>query len=297
MLIVNLLGGLGNQMFQYAFGQALSARLQKPVKYSVHQLLDRPADASHTFRNYELDIFNASINIATNSELQLFGLMPATKVSALGYKVYRRIVKVRRFVEKNDFGYDESVFQQAGYVYYDGYWQNENYFKPYQELLRAQLQLRNPLSGDNLAIANHIKTAPVPVSLHVRRGDYISNANANRAHGICSPEYYEKAVELLQARLGAIQLFIFSDEPDWVQDNMNFEGPATYVSHNTGKASAEDMRLMSLCQHNIIANSSFSWWGAWLNQNPNKLVIAPKQWMQLTQGNHTSPVPATWLSL
>jgi hypothetical protein len=78
---------------------------------------------------------------------------------------------------------------------------------------------------------------------------------------------------------------------------MNFEGPATYVSHNTGKASAEDMRLMSLCQHNIIANSSFSWWGAWLNQNPNKLVIAPKQWMQLTQGNHTSPVPATWLSL
>lgn len=299
MIIVNLIGGLGNQMFQYAFGRALSIELNEPVRYDVRQLLARPAGASYTFRDYELDVFRAPVEFATNNDLRLFGLAPVSQPSRTFYKVYRRLVRAHQFREKKYFGYEEAALRSGAYTYYDGYWQNERYFKPYEQIIRQELELKKPLTNRNLEVANQIKAVPVAVSLHVRRGDYVSNTDASQAHGVCSPAYYEQAVKLLQERFNNIQLFAFSDEPAWVRANMRFEVPVTYVSHNTGKASVEDIRLMSLCQHNIIANSSFSWWGAWLNANPNKLVIAPKPWMQLHNevANGNGPVPAEWISL
>lgn len=297
MLVVKLLGGLGNQMFQYAFGRALALRTGKAVKFDTADLLDRSPSLTYTFREYELDVFNARPVLAAAADTRLFSPPIGGLAYRVAHKINRRLVQAQRFVEKQSFGYDETVFQCGNATYFDGYWQNEAYFKPYEKQIRQDLTLQNPLSGLNLEIATQIGQAPQAVSLHVRRGDYVSNAQANAVHGVCSPAYYEQAVAMLQAQLGEISLFIFSDEPAWVQANMKFDAAAVYISHNTGKNSVEDLRLMSLCKHNIIANSSFSWWGAWLNSNPQKIVIAPKNWILLGTTMSTGPVPASWVTL
>lgn len=297
MLLVKLLGGLGNQMFQYAFGRALALRLGKGVKYDTHDLLDRSASINYTFRDYELDVFNAQVTLATAADTRFFSPPVGNLAYRAAHKIGRRMTAARRFHEKESFGYDETIFQCGNNTYFDGYWQNEAYFKPYEKEIRQDLTLKKPLAGLNLELATQISKAPHAVSLHVRRGDYVSNAQANSVHGVCSPAYYEQAVALLQARLGEISLFVFSDEPEWVQSNMGFSAPAVYISHNTGNDSVEDLRLMSLCEHNIIANSSFSWWGAWLNSNPQKLVIAPKEWIKLGETVSAGPVPISWISL
>jgi hypothetical protein len=199
--------------------------------------------------------------------------------------------------ESYSFGYDPTVFNCGSNAYFEGYWQNERYFKPYESRVRQAFTLKAPLAGQNLALAQQIGTTPHAVALHIRRGDYVSNAQAHAAHGVCSPQYYAQAVQAIQTKVGSIHLFVFSDEPDWVQANMQFAAPTTFISHNTGKASIEDMRLMSLCRHNIIANSSFSWWGAWLNSYPDKLVMAPRHWMQISTIDSTGLIPATWLTI
>lgn len=297
MIIVKLIGGLGNQIFQYAFGQALAMHTGRIVKYDTRELLDHSTDLGYTVRDYELDVFVNKASIATPSELWLFGPAPVKPLVAIPFKVYRRFRRVKRFSEKLSFGYDPTVFTCGPNTYFEGYWQNERYFKPYETHIRQALTLKRPLVDENLAMAQCINKTPNAVALHVRRGDYVSNAQANAVHGVCSPRYYAEAIQAVQARVGNIHLFVFSDEPIWVQTNMQFAAPATYISHNTGPASVEDLRLMSLCQHNIIANSSFSWWGAWLNPHPDKIVVAPKQWMQIPTVNSTGLLPVNWLTV
>ncbi len=296
-MIVKLLGGLGNQMFQYAFGRSLALRTGKAIKFDTHDLLDRSPTLKYTFREYELDVFIARPVLATPADTRLFGPPVGGLVNRIAHKVTRRLLSPQRFNEKQSFGYDEAVFQCGNNTYFDGYWQNEAYFKPYEKQIRQELTLKKPLSGLNLELATQIAQAPHAVSLHVRRGDYVSNAQANAFHGVCSPAYYEQAVAMLQSRLGQISLFIFSDEPEWVQANMQFKATTVYISHNTGKDSAEDLRLMSLCKHNIIANSSFSWWGAWLNANTAKIVVAPRSWYQNMHSYTIGLLPSEWISL
>ena len=284
-------------MFQYAFGQALAIQTNSVVKYDTSELLDRSTNPGYTVREYELGAFTGVATIAIPSELRIFGLIPANPLLGLPFKVYRRLRNVQRFGEKQSFGYDPTVFNCERNTYFEGYWQNERYFKPYETQIRQALKLKAPLTGHNLDLAQQMQAVPNAVALHIRRGDYVSNEQANAAHGVCSFSYYEQAVQQLQARVGGVNLFVFSDEPAWVQTNMHFTVPTTYISHNTDKASAEDLRLMSLCQHNIIANSSFSWWGAWLNEHPNKIVIAPKRWMQLDTVDSAGLIPTTWLTI
>jgi hypothetical protein len=297
MIVVKLLGGLGNQMFQYAFGLAIAEHTGHTVKYDTRELLDRSTNHGYTLREYELDVFKGEAAVATASEMQLFGPAPTNPLVGLPFKVYRRLIRPQWFRERYSFSYDPTMFKCGPNAYFEGYWQNERYFKPYEAKIRQALELKVPLSGRNLALAQQIDATPHAVALHIRRGDYVANAQANAAHGVCSPAYYDQAVQIMQAKVGNVRLFIFSDEPNWVQANMQFAVPTTLISHNTGKTSVEDLRLMSLCQHNIIANSSFSWWGAWLNPHPGKLVIAPKRWMQVSDIDSTDLIPATWLTI
>jgi hypothetical protein len=131
----------------------------------------------------------------------------------------------------------------------------------------------------------------------VRRGDYVANASTHEYHGVCSPEYYEAAQKLLAHRLGAIELFVFSDDADWVERHLRFFGPATFVKHNGPAQDYEDLRLLSLCRHHIIANSTFSWWGAWLCRHVEKLVIAPKRWFQGARHSTDDLIPQQWIRL
>lgn len=295
MLIVNLVGGLGNQMFQYALGLSLQNRRQLLVKFDIADLLDRTPRENVTYRDFELGIFAGSVPLASAREAALFRYEPTNIQGKLQYRLLRRLKRVERYYEKTYYQYDNGVWQTSANTYFDGYWQTEQYFSQHEKLIRQAFAFRNEPAGRNLVLANQIKTQQA-IAVHVRRGDYVSNALYNQVHGTCSPAYYEQAVRTLVAQVAQPVLYVFSDEPEWVKQHMHFDAPTVYVAHNQGKNSFEDLRLMSLCQHNIIANSSFSWWGAWLNDNPRKIVIAPRQWMQQENGN-SDLIPQTWTRL
>lgn len=296
MLISNLIGGLGNQMFQYAFGKSLSIQRELSIKFDLTELLDRAPKEQFTFRDFELGIFNASVASASAAELNIYKHQPISLVERISYRLARKIKKVTIFAEKQDYVFDTTVFQTSSNTYFNGYWQNERYFLPCEEVIRQDFVFKQALSGENAKLAVEIAQTNA-VSIHVRRGDYVSVALSNQFHGTCSPEYYQKAVQLICQRVDNPTLFVFSDEPDWVKENLVFGLPTTYISHNVGANSFEDMRLMSLCKHNIIANSSFSWWGAWLNANPEKIVIAPQRWIQKEIALEAEIIPHGWVKL
>lgn len=135
------------------------------------------------------------------------------------------------------------------------------------------------------------------VSLHVRRGDYVSNLTINQFHGTCSLEYYNQAIAQIAKKVETPHFFVFSDDPEWVKSNLKIDYSITIVDHNNADKNYEDIRLMSLCKHHIIANSSFSWWGAWLCRNPNKIVIAPLKWFNDKSINTTDLIPDGWIKI
>jgi hypothetical protein len=177
-----------------------------------------------------------------------------------------------------------------------GYWQSPKYFAPIENMIRRDLRVRTPLSGENKAIAGRIGDS-VAVSLHVRRGDYVTSEITSQYHGTCGAEYYYKAEQLLRDRLGRFILFVFSDEPAWAEANLRFASSTVFVRHNGPDQHHEDMRLMSMCKHHIIANSTFSWWGAWLCQNPEKIIVAPKNWFREAGHRTDDLIPPDWIRL
>ena len=130
--------------------------------------------------------------------------------------------------------------------------------------------------------------------MHIRRGDYVSNPTTNKLHGTCSLEYYHNAVDIIAAKVSNPHFFIFSDDHEWARNNFKIDYPLTFVAHNNAGKNYEDMRLMSLCKHHIIANSSFSWWGAWLGSNPKKIVCAPRGWFKDKSLNTNDIIPSDW---
>ncbi|MHC1697482.1 MAG: alpha-1,2-fucosyltransferase [Geobacteraceae bacterium] len=176
----------------------------------------------------------------------------------------------------------------------DGYWQSEKYFAAIRALLKNEFTLRVPLDGDDLQLAEKIRTCNA-VSLHVRRGDYLTNPQAAKHHGTCDRDYYDQAVSFIKQKIPAARLFIFSDDPQWSEANMSYDLPTTIVSKTDGTTEGRDLTLMSSCRHHIIANSSFSWWGAWLGDNPEKLVIAPMHWFNDPARSTGDLIPEGWL--
>ena len=297
MLIINLIGGLGNQMFQYAFGKGLSMQRHIEVKFSTEELLDCTPKENFTYRDYELGNFRTNVVLASTEEMRLFKYQPANLSERIFYKLKRHIMKPKVFNETANFRYDAGVYQTAANMYYDGYWQNEKYFSRFESKIRHDFTFQHAPTGLNAELVRHIQASRA-VAIHVRRGDYVTNSQTNQIHGTCSPDYYREAVSLLAQRIPNPTLFVFSDEPEWVKQHLSFGSfPTVYISHNKGSDSYQDLRLMSLCQHNIIANSSFSWWGAWLNANPDKLVVAPRQWYQGVILGPNELLPASWLRL
>jgi hypothetical protein len=164
-------------------------------------------------------------------------------------------------------------------VFLSGYWQSEKYFSDAIGVIRDTFAFRRPPSGLNNSLATQIAAQnATAISLHVRRGDYVHKAAVSQTHGSCSLSYYDAAVRHMASHVKTPHFYVFSDDTDWVRANLNMPFPHVFVEHNRGSASYEDMRLMSLCRHHIIANSSFSWWGAWLNADPEKIVVAPDKW-------------------
>jgi hypothetical protein len=177
-----------------------------------------------------------------------------------------------------------------------GYWQAEKYFSKIAEQIREDFSFKPTIGSKDAILIDQINKVNA-VSLHVRRGDYVNNPATATTHGLCSLDYYRKAINYLAQRELQPHFFVFSDDINWVKSNLEINFPCQYVDHNRGAESFNDMRLMSLCNHNIIANSSFSWWGAWLNQRVDKIVIAPNQWFADGKVNTMDLRPKSWICL
>ena len=297
MVIVRLAGGLGNQMFQYAFARRTALENGVPLK------LDVVSGFRNDFygRKYSLNHFNILEDTVTDRELKRIA---RTRSPSLVGKCHRLVNRLRPrgksyILRECTFAdFDLSILKGYEHIYIDGYWQSERFFQSIEEVIRRELSVKSPLEGANLEIANRIATEG-SVSVHLRRLHGVSvSGEVDRAgvnlHGATSLEYYHRAVEYLRNRQGELHLFVFSDNPEWAEENFHVPHPTTFVSHNRGDQDYEDLRLMTLCKHHIIANSSFSWWGAWLCENPQKSVIAPKKWFNDPSRYTHDLVPDRW---
>ncbi|MCC6582760.1 MAG: alpha-1,2-fucosyltransferase [Chitinophagales bacterium] len=295
MIRVALNGGLGNQMFQYATGRALS------VVNNTNLLLDLISLQSKlqskqlaTYRKFELDIFttDAVINKPVFTHKYLY---PFAKANFY-FNIAISKIKYNYFKEKS-FEFDAALLKQPDNTYLDGHFQTEKYFKNIENLIRNELKFKDKLSGKNLHFKNKIESCNA-VSLHIRRGDYLLNKKNLNKHGVTSLNYYYKAVSFIASKIDAPVFFVFTDDLKWTKENFNIDFPFEIVDENTAPETSHlDMHLMSLCSHNIICNSTFSWWAAWLNDNQDKIVIAPSKWFEDSSINSKDIYPSEWIKL
>lgn len=293
MIICQIIGGLGNQMFQYAVGRALSLKLGHPL------LLDVSAFESYGLhQGFELQrVFNSSAETSKDSEVQdVLGWQSSSMIRRAVSRQCMTTFRCKSFVVEPQFHYWSGINDLSEDCYLQGYWQSEKYFLDAALQIRGDFAFRLPINPKNSELATEISQVNA-VSLHVRRGDYVNNPKTTATHGLCSLDYYQKAIEYIAERMQQPHFYIFSDDIAWVKNNLNIGFPHKYVDCNHFSESYNDMRLMSLCKHNIIANSSFSWWGAWLNKNPNKIVIAPQRWFKDSAINTKDLIPESWVRL
>ena len=297
-VIVQLMGGLGNQMFQYAAGRALSLRLGAQLKLDLAWFSNI---RNTTPRPYALDIFHLSPAIASPEECLKLQYLPESLLN----KVIRRLLFNRprsespAFVREPYFHYWDGIESISGDCYLLGYWQSEKYFLQFKDIICKDFSfppLPNELSN---TISEQIKNTENSVAIHVRRGDYVSNAviQAN-VHGICSKDYYYTALQRIASQSsGKVHLFLFSDDLLWVRDNFDTQGfPYTLVDIQRPEEAFHDMHLMSLCRHHITANSSFSWWGAWLAKKEG-ITCAPAKWFNVDKYDTKDLYPKRWIKI
>ena len=292
LVISNILGGLGNQMFQYAAGRALALTNNK------QHLLDLNDFSNYALHHgFELNrVFNINFEASTPSIVRnMLGWRGSRFVKKVLKRPQFSWLKGKKFVVEPHFNYWPKFFDLTEDCYLSGYWQSERYFNAFENIIREDFTFRGSLSVKNAKLALKISQTQ-SVSLHVRRGDYISHAKTSQIMDVCSLDYYRQAIDYIAKHIINPVFYIFSDDIAWVQQNLSLNFPCTYIDHNRGNESYRDMQLMSLCQHHVIANSSFSWWGAWLNPNPKKLVVAPKAWFR-NDTNDTDLIPDEWVRL
>lgn len=283
-------------MFQYAAGLSLAVRHNVALKLDISAL--RPADSRG--RTYALDCFGLDTQvpteIASRSELAKVGQHDRSPCMRWLHKVRERCTprpKRLTFREQVEFRVDPGFWKVRPPVYLSGYWQAVGYFKHVLDDVKAAFTFRDELTGKNGEIAERIAHAE-SVAVHVRRGDYAQNPITRRKHGLCSLDYYQRCTAALREQVSDPFFFIFSDDPEWVRSHGVLDAPSLLVAHNTGRHDHLDLHLMSRCKHQIIANSTFSWWGAWLNAYSHQKVYAPKQWLNEAGVDTSGLLPDAW---
>lgn len=278
-------------MFQYACGYALARKNNNVLK------LDITGFHNYPLRKYELDKFSLEVVFARSDEIEQLKYKPISFVR----KMVRRLLKKKIphsscYYKEPHFHVDSALFKNKRDLYIEGYWQSEKYFSEYRDELLQLFTLKDEIHGETQLYKENIDKIE-SVSLHIRRGDYITDHKTNNYHGICSVDYYRDAVEMIIRNISDPHFFIFSDDLDWAKENLDFIDNITFVEIQKNIPDHEEMYLMSICKHNIIANSSFSWWGAWLNQNTDKIVIAPKKWFNDSSIDTSDLTPQEWTKL
>lgn len=276
MNIVRITSGLGNQMFQYAFFKAIKHR-NPNTKMDISEFRHR-----RHHQGYELEkLFSIETVYASRKECNQLADVSKDFISDIRRKLGFHLSTQGTLIDEGEIGvffHPEFLSRHIDHHYFWGYWQTEKYFEDIAAELRTDFAFALPLDARNLKIAEAMEKEN-SISIHVRRGDYLKKRRVETIGSVCTLAYYHDAVTYIKERVGNPSFFIFSDDLEWVKEHLKIEN-ANYVDNNIGADSYKDMQLMSLCKHNVIANSSFSWWGAWLNANPDKIVIAPDVWMK-----------------
>ena len=294
MIIVKLHGGLGNQMFQYAFGLALSQKLKAPVYFDTsffHQI-----DHGLTPRSYELSVFGEIVKVADSGTVKEF-LNPAFVRRLLN----KAGINKHGIYNEKGLCFDEEVFQLKPPFYADGFWQTERFFFEIIDKVLQAFTFKYPLNLLSQKTADELGCQTNSVSVHVRRGENVDSKTANEFHGLCSVNYYQNAISIIKGKLTNPRFYFFSDDPEWVEQHLlQPAGDAILIRHNQKDDNWQDMALMSKCSHHIIANSTFSWWAAWLNRSAEKIVIAPARWFAAAEAfnlNTRDLIPANWIQI
>jgi hypothetical protein len=292
MIVVKLMGGLGNQMFQYAAGRCLAHLHRTELKLDLSYLNKDPQN-KYTRRDYKLDVFHIKAESANENDIKPFLPLDRGKIFNT---LMRKLPILYSRVVANESGHKfmKEFYSFPKHVYLNGFWQSEHYFEPAREIIREEFRIKEALNEENSELCNTIQNSN-SVSLHIRRGDYVTNKESNSYHGVCSLEYYEAAINYLKKDLSDLHIFVFSDDMEWAKANLKTNVKIDFVQQNN--PGHIDMHLMAMCKHNIIANSSFSWWAAWLNTNPSKTVIAPIQWFADIHNITPDIYPKNWVKL
>lgn len=278
---IRIMGGLGNQLFQYALGRSLEINCGAEIFFNTTSIDLKSG------RKFMLDQFNTRMNIGPWDVEKGF------------LNQFINIIKGTFYIKENRMQFIPSLFckiKNGGNFYLEGYWQTEKYFQSIREQLLTEITLKDQYSEKARAISDSIFST-TSVSLHLRRGDYITNPNYNKIHGVCSIEYYQEAIKRIEQKIPNPYFFVFSDDIEWVKENLTHTMKnVTFVSGRNFR-DEEELLLMSECKHNIIANSSFSWWAAWLNKNNDKIVIAPKEWFKVSFSGIKDIIPISWTQI
>lgn len=286
MVIVKVWGGLGNQLFQYAFGQYLSQKLHTGAKYDVQVKLNIK---NFTAREFGLSSFNTNVDLAAAAEIQNLRYQGSLTLERINRKLAQKFPGLYKHYRIEPVTHQkESLLQAMDDCYYDGYWQSYKFLEPIEQVLRKEITLRHPLNPAAQKTESAIELSS-SAGVHIRRSDYLGLQHMN----ICHLSYYENAIQYLESKITGIKFFIFTDDAEWCR--AHFKEPKFIVVE--GNQPHEDLILLSKCKHTIIANSSFSWWAAWLNDHGGKTVIAPDRWHNRDNNNYNDIVPEHWIKI
>lgn len=291
-ICVKIVGGMGNQMFQYSFGKYLSIK-NKDLLFLDISFYER--QNGNTKRKFDLNIFNITSNkIAKAEEIKNF----------LGIYRNRIISKLlKKFNKKPKYLLEEEYFEfnnnfknwNKENALIIGYFQSEKYFKEIEDIIKNEFKIKNELLSEKIKKITKELNEIESVSIHVRRGDYVSNLSTNKYHGVLPIGYYKKAIDIINKKINNPTFYLFSDDIEWCKNNLkDLSNNIVFIEK---QKDYEDLELMKNCKHNIIANSSFSWWGAWLNENSEKIVIAPNDWFANKNINTKDLIPETWIKI
>lgn len=292
MIITKLKGGLGNQMFQYATGFSLALKNKTQHKIDISTYDNQTRD---TPRKFALNVFTITSPIALSEEIKSvthFNIFEKC-TNYINQKIFRNFYTD---FHPTLFTKIERKLQSGQSVYLDGNFQSEKNFIEYSTQVKSEFTFKKEFFSDKVKDFSEVMNKEESVSIHIRRGDYVQDPKTHTYHGVCPISYYLEAVKQIKHKITNPTFYIFTDDPQWVQDNA-----AQLPSHiNISKhflKDHEEMFLMTQCKHNIIANSSFSWWGAWLNKNSDKIVIAPTQWVKKQPNPHPNIIPTAWIKI
>lgn len=284
MIISKISGGLGNQMFQYAAGHSIASRLK------TEHCLDIRSYKTDQVRSFGLDKFNISAGIAPQEVLP-----PAKHESLLRYALWKSLCLKPKLLKEHKLDLDKIERKHKSTSYLSGHWFSEEYFQNFAADLRKEFRLANELSDYGSNILKTIKGSTA-ISIHIRRGDYVNSEYWKSKLGTCSLGYYYNGLEYITSRVGVgFNIFVFSDDIDWAGKKLRIDKKMFFVSNSESSGPHEDLMLMASCSHHIIANSTFSWWGAWLNARPDKIVVCPDPFYNDKSARCITPV--SWKAL